>query len=211
MASLFANAKTVNPVKATKKSSTKNEVQIDGLKQLAEIDALMKALTAAKTTLEQSVKSDAFDHFFNEAQETAKRPDNFRGIDGYASASVEMRKRATTSALSDEEVKMFEKYDLEVEKVVAVQKLFAINPSYASDDKLLQKVEEAIAQIVPVDFIVVQEEKSKNVVGEATIDKAFSSKAPREIIEAITVMAIKPKLETTDIGEIINSVKTLLV
>jgi len=211
MASLFANAKAVVATKSTAKKSVKDEVQLSGLKQLAEIDALIKALGAAKITLEQSVKADAFDHFFNEAQATAKRPDNFRGIDGYASASIEMRKRSTASALSDEEVALFKQHGLTVEKAISVQQLYAINPIYAADNKMLEKVSTAIAKIVPADFIVVQEEKFKNVVGEDTIEKAFSTKAPREIIEAISVMAIKPKLATTDIGEIINSVKTLLV
>ena len=211
MASLFAKAKTVAPAKAATKKSTKDEVQLDGLQQLAEIDALIKALTAAKTTIEQSVKSDAFDHFFSLAQADAKRPENFRGIDGNASASIELRKRSTASALSDEEVALFEQHGLVVEKAVSVQKLFGINPAYASDDNLLEAVSNAIADIVPADFIVVQEEKSKNVVGDATMDKAFSIKAPREIIEAITVMAVKPKLANTDIAEILSNVKTLLV
>jgi hypothetical protein len=210
MANLFANPKAVAAKPAAKKSA-KDEVAINGLKQLAEIDALIKALTAAKGTLESTVKAEAFDHFFDLAQATAKRPDNFRGVEGNASASVEMRKRSTASALSDEEVALFEKYDLPVEKAVAVQKLFGINPAYASDDALLSKVSEAISKFVPADFIVVQEEKSKNVVGDTTMDKAFSSKAPREIIEAITVIAFKPKLETTDISTILTNVKTLLV
>ncbi len=211
MANLFGNAQPVVAKKVAGKKATKDEVQLVGLEQLTQIDALIKALSAAKLTLEADVKSAAFDHFFNEAQATAKRPDNFRGVEGDATASIEMRKRSTASALSDDEVALFESYDLVVEKSISVQKLFGINPAYAADDKLLSKVSEAISKFVPADFIVVQEEKSKNIVDEATIEKAFSIKAPREIIEAVTVMAIKPKLNNTDIGQIIDSVKTLLV
>jgi len=209
MANLFAKATAVKaPAKAAKK--TKDEVQLTGLLQLTQIDALMKALASAKTTLEADVKAAAFNHFFDEAQATAKRPDNFRGIEGAASASIEMRKRSTASALSDEEVALFEQHGLKVEKAISVQKLFGINPVYASDDKMLEAVSEAISKIVPADFIVVQEEKSKNVVGEETMEKAFAIKAPREIIEAISVMAIKPKLETTEIAEIIKSVSKII-
>jgi len=208
--SLFTNAKAVDAPKSAAKKNTKVEVALKGLQQLAEVDALIKALSSVKTSLEQSVKAEAFDHFFDEAQATAKRPENFRGIDGIASASIEMRKRSTASALSEEEKEMFEANGLVVEKVVSVQHMFGINPSYAADNKLLEKVSTALEGIVPADFIVVQEEKSKFVVGEATIEKAFTSKAPREIIEAVTVMAIKPKLEATDINAIINDVKSLI-
>ena len=216
MAKLFTNAKVVAPTKSASKKSDKSEVPLAGLEQLAQIDTLIKALTAAKTTLEADVKSAAFDHFFNEAQATAKRPDNFRGVEGDATASIEMRKRSTASALSDEEVSLFEQHGLAVEKVVSVQQLFGINPSYASNDEVMEKVSNALEDLIkrgsiPADIIVVQEEKSKNVVGEATIEKAFSIKAPREIIEAISVMAIKSKLNNIDISSIIDSVKKVLV
>jgi len=211
MANLFAAAGKVAAPKSPAKKADKAEVQLPGLQQLAEIDALMKALAGAKTSLEQEIKATAFQHFFDEAQETAKRPDNFKGLDGIASASIEMRKRSTASALSEDEQKMFEANNLKFEKIVSVQQLFGINPAYASDDKLLQKVSAAIEKIVPADFIVVQEEKFKYVVGDETIEAAFKNKAPREIIEAVTVMAIKPKLESTDIATIIEDVKSLLV
>jgi hypothetical protein len=210
MASLFANAKAIPAKKSAAKKSDKDEVQLTDLKQLAELDALIKALSAAKTTLDAQVKAEAFDHFFDEAQATAKRPDNFRGIDGIASASIEMRKRSTASALSDDEVKMFEAHGLTVEKAVSVQQLFGVNPIYATDTKLLNKVSKALENIVSADFFVVQEEKFKFVVTDETMEKAFSTKAPREIIEAISTMAIKPKLETTDIAQILKNVKDLI-
>ena len=208
---LFNNAKPVDAPKTPAKKADKAEVHLDNLQQLAELDALIKALSAVKANLDASVKAEAFNHFFNEAQAHAKRPDSFRGVDGTASASIEMRKRSTASALSEAEVTMLENGDLKVEKVIATQKLFGINPNYASDNNLLAKVSAALDGIVPADFIVVQEEKSKFVVGEATIEKAFAIKAPRGIIETLTVMAIKPKLETTDIGVIMENIRTLVL
>lgn len=206
---LFAKAKTVAaPAKAAKKN--KDEVQLPGIQQVAELDALIKALSAAKTSLEADVKAAGFDHFFNEAQATAKRPDNFRGMDGTASASIEMRKRSTTSALTADEVALFEKHGLKVEKAIAVQEMFGVNTTYATNTKLLEKVSVALEKIVPDDFFVVQEEKSKFVVSEETMEKAFAIKAPREIIHSISTMAIKPKLEVTDLSEILKNVKGLI-
>ena len=208
---MFSTAQAT-PVKTTKAAgSLVNAVPLAGLCQLAEIDAVIKALLAAKTTIEAGVKSDAFDHFFDQAQKIASRPENFRGVDGYASASIEMRKRSTASALSAEEIEMFQAQKLVIEKVVSVQKYFVINQTYANDMGLLGKVEAALKGIVPTDFIQVQEEKSKYVVGDATITAAFAQKAPRHIIEAITTMAIKPLLINTDIKEIFKNVKTLLI
>ena len=208
--SMFANAKALPTEKPSAKKDKKDEVVLKGLEQLAEVDALLKTLTGLKKTLENDVKSEAFDHFFGLTRVSNKRPDNFRGIDGNASASVEMRKRSTASALSPEEIALFEKYNIPTQKVVAVQRLFGINPIYANDDKLLEKVSKALESIVPDNFIVVQEEVSKVVVGDETIDKVFETKAPMAIIEAVTVMALKPKLENTDISKIIEDVTKMI-
>lgn len=211
MATLFDNAKAINTVAPKGKADKKVQVTLPGLLQYAEIDALIKSLEGIKTSLGQTVKAEGFDHFFAEAQKTGTRPENFRGVEGIASASIEMRKRSTASALSVEEQELFAKNKLPTQKVVSVQKLFGINPEFATDSKLLEKVSVALAGIVPDNFIVVQEEQSKVVVNEETMDAAFAQKAPREIIEAITVMSIKPKLESTDLAQIIEDVKALVL
>jgi hypothetical protein len=210
MANLFGKAKAIATTpKAAASKDKKEQVNLDGLEQLAQIDALIKALGTLKSTIETDVKDAAFDVFYDKVLETGKRPDNFRGVEGTASASIELRKRSTTSVVSEEEKPLFEKNGIPLETVVTVQKLFGINPKYASDDNLLEKVSGALDSIVPDDFIVVQEEVSKTVVSEASMDKAFSSKAPKEVIRAISVMAIKPKLETTDLPSIMDDLKVL--
>ena len=206
---MFKNAKAVEaPAKPAAKKA-KTEIQLADLLQVAEIDALMKALASAKVALDSTVKAEAFTEFMTMAAD-GSRPESFRGVDGIASASVELRKRSTMSALSDDEVALLTKYGLKVEKMIATQKLFGINPKHAENEALLEKVEAALKDIVPEDFIVVQEEKSKFVVADSVIEAAFKSKAPREVIEAVTVLALKPKLEVTDIAAIIENVKDLI-
>lgn len=205
--SMFANAKPVAEKKATKKS-TKTEVSMPGLQTMAEIDALMKALAGMKEAVEAGVKSDAFDHFYTTAD--GKRPESFRGVDGIASASIELRKRSTMSALSETEQALLTEHNVPFEKLVATQKLFGINPVYAENTELLGKVETALTGIVPADFIVVQEERSKSVVTDATLEKAFAQKTPREVIQAITVLAVKPKLAVTDLASILDDVKAMI-
>lgn len=204
--SMFKSAKTIEPSKPSKK--TAENVQIDGLKDLAEVDALIKSLGAIREQLDQDVKAAGFDHFYDVAN--GRRPDNFKGIDGDATASIELRKRSTASGLTEDEIALLVKHNLPYEKAVATPRMFGINPKYAENEELLGKVETALKSIVPEDFIVLQEEKSKQVVVDDTLEQAFKISAPREVIETITVMAVKPKLTNFDLNVAIENVKKLL-
>lgn len=207
MANLFKKAAPVTTAKGTKKS-TKAEHQINGLQQLAELDALIKSANALKASLEAEVKEQALDIAIETSN--GKKPDSFRGIDGIASASLEFRKRSSVSALSEAEVELLGRYDIQAERVEVIQNLFAINPKYASDDALLEKVSAALEGIVPEDFITVQEGKEKFIVNDAAVDKAFAVKAPVEVIKTVITQAIKPKLEVTDLGKIVDDLRDVL-
>lgn len=198
-----AVVKTAKPAKAGK-----TEVQVVGLKTLAEVDALIKALSTIQATLSAEVKTFAFDHFYTTAH--GVRPTSFRGVDGDASASIEMRKKSTMSVLGEAEQKLLTDAGVPFEKMVATQKMFGINPKYSEDQVLLAKVEAALTGQVPEDFIVVQEEKSKFVVTDATVEQAFAKSASRDVIAAVTVLAIKPKLAVTDIAAIMDDVKAMI-
>ena len=143
----------------------------------------------------------AFDHFCAVAKETHKKTDSFRGIDGEASASIEMRKRSVASTLTEEEVETLERLGIKSEKVIKTPKLYAINPAYASDDALMSKVEKALTKalkdIVDVDnFFVVQEEVSKSVVTDETIEAVFKNQSDnQDLIYMVTTLAVKPSLK----------------
>lgn len=203
--SMFANAKVVKAAKAPK--AGKVEVKMVGLQSLAEVDALIDALSALKTTLAAEVKSAAFEHFISVAD--GKRPDNFRGVEGIASASIELRKRSTTSPLGEAELALLAEHDIPAEKLVATQKMFGIDPKYTGDTALLDVVSAALEGKVPEDFIVVQEERSKTVVTDETLRVAFS-KNVRDVIAAVTVLAIKPKLDETDLGRIMDDLRAVI-
>lgn len=212
MASLFAKAKTISAPPAKKAANKKDEVEISGLEQLAEIDALMKSLDTMRKSIAEDIKTQALDHFYKTAIVIEKRPENFRGTEGIASASIELRKRSTASALNESEIALFEENGIPLEKVVATPKLFGINPIYAEDERLLERVSKALERIVPDDFIVVQEERSKTVVADSTIDDIFARirKLPRGVMDTVSVIAIKPKLETTDMKTIIEGLKSFI-
>lgn len=206
---MFKNAAVLTKPAPAAAKKTKDEIALAGLEQLAELDAAIKALTGAKAAIEQTVKAAAFDEFMNLAS-NGKRPESFRGVDGNASASVEMRKRSTASALTDAEVELLAANGLTATKAISTPKLFGINPKHAENTELLARVEDALKDIVPEDFIVVQEERSKMVVADEVIEAAFRNKAPREVIATVTCMALKPKLNETNIEKILDDVRGML-
>ena len=210
MANLFATAKSIAP-KVTKAKATKAEVTMPGLQQYAELKALQTAIEAVIGTMESEIKGQAFDMFIETAEETHKAPESFNGVEGIASVNVQMRKRGTNSPLKIEELEILEKAGLKAFEETSVQELFAINPTYAADSKLLGKVSKALEKIVPEDFIMKQEKKAKMVVSAETMKSAFKmATIDPNVIRVVTTMALKPKLESVDIDAILADVKDLL-
>lgn len=206
MKNLFATAQPVTkkPAASAKKSD-KDLIEMESLACYAQVDAVLKALEGVKETLSAKLKAEALPMFVERAK--GKKPESFRAVEGDASASMEMRKRTTRSALTPEEVEILEKFGVTTEKMVTTNKLFGINPKYAENMELLTKVSEAIGKIVPEDFIVVQEEVSTNVVADSTFEDAWRKGATSEIAQIVGTMAIKPKLEITDIKVLLKSVR----
>lgn len=210
MANLFATAKAIAP-KVTKTKATKAEVTMVGLQQYAELKALQTAIEAVIGTMESEIKGQAFDMFIETAEETHKAPESFNGVEGIASVNVQMRKRGTNSPLKIEELEILEKAGLKAFEETSVQELFAINPTYAADSKLLGRVSKALEKIVPEDFIMKQEKKAKMVVSADTMESAFKmATIDPNVIRVVTTMALKPKLESVDIDAILADVKDLL-
>ena len=211
MANLFANAGTIAAPKAAKAKAAKAEVTMNGLQQYAELKALQGAIAAVLGTLESEIKGQAFDMMMEKAQETHKAPDSFNGVEGIATVNIQMRKRGTNSPLSEGELAILADAGIAAHEEVGVQELFAINPAYATDDKLLAKVSKALEKIVPEDFIVKQEKKAKMVVSNETMEAAFKAGTVNpDVVKVVTTMALKPKLTTVDIDAILSDVKELL-
>ncbi len=194
MTNLFAKAKTIAAPKSAAAKKARQEIAIAGLQSLAEIKALMQSLEAAAGTLESEIKEAGFAEFLE--MKTSVRPESFKGVDGLATCSVEMRKRGTNSALNADEVAALERLGLTPFKQVVTTEMFGINPAYAENQILMNKVSKALEKIVPADFIVLQEERSKLVVNDELADAAFklAGAAREEAVRICTTMALKPKL-----------------
>lgn len=193
---LFAKAKavTAKPTAAAKKA--KQEIVIPGILQLAEMKAMIASLEAAAKTLEGDIKEKGFGQFLN--MTGSVRPESFKGTDGKASCSVEMRKRGTNSALNESEIEVLESLGLKPFTQVVTTEMYGINPAFAGNAELMEKVSTALESIVPEDFFVLQEGVSKKVVDDALCDAAFQMQAGEnrtKAVRIVTTMALKPKLD----------------
>jgi hypothetical protein len=209
MTGMFATAKAIAAKPTAKAKKDKLQIEVSGLADLAKLDALIKAATAMKATLETEIKTFGFDQFMEMAGGT--RPSSFEGTDGVATASVELRKRGTNSALNEEEVAALQAAGITPFKQIVTNGLFAINPKYAEDATLLGKVEKSLAKIVPEDFIVRQDEVSKLVVSDEILDEAFRTAKPAPVLAIMTTMALKPKLsDAYDMKQLLDDAKAIM-
>lgn len=203
---MFADAKTLNE-KTTTKKSKKKLVEVEGLYEFTLLDTAIKNLTSLKKSVEAGVKSVAAEIFLEEAKEVNGRPENFRGWEKDAEASVECRKRSLRSTLSPSEVKTLEGAGVPYDTVDDVADTYVINPEYATDMTLLLKVEKALSGVkgLPSDLIMKQEGTSRKVVSDETIEAVFADENLRdELFDTVTTLALKAKLTKGDISDALS-------
>jgi len=199
---IFDKAKTIKTDSPSSKRSAPSVV-LQGIEAVAALDTVIKSLTALKETKMVAVKDAMKERFVRIGIEEKRRPVNFKGIEGEASASCELRIRSRTSALSDAEVTFLTKHGITTKTVVSTPETFAINPAYLQDATVMRAVESALKKIkgLPEDFIQYQEGVSSTVVDDGALDEMFA-KASKEnceqIINTIGVLAVKPKMNEDD-------------
>jgi hypothetical protein len=80
---MFATSKTIASKPAAAKKA-KPQIEMPGMADLAKLDALIKAATAMKATIEADIKAVGFEHFMDMVG--GARPSSFEGTDGSATA-----------------------------------------------------------------------------------------------------------------------------
>lgn len=207
---MFDSTKKVAAPKS-KAKATKTEVLTPGLQDYAAIVAAEKALGALKATTGEMVKSQMFVEM---GVAKGGRPDSYTGIEGAATASLELRARASTSALSAEEVELLNEKGIPTQEIVATVETFIINPAYAEDASLLAKIEKALKSVkgIPEDLFLKQDGTSKTVLAEGALDAVFKHDADTiaDLLPVTSVMAIKPKLATDDLGEALKLISAII-
>lgn len=209
-ANLFATAKTVSAKKQTARKPKAVEVEIEGLEVYASIVAIEKTLKALKETYRAQIDEQLNEHFVNEGKAINRRPSNFKGREGDAAASCELRIRSSASGLSDIEQQLLERHGVETEVVETVTEAFIFNPEYRDRSDILEKVSEALSGVegLPSDLIMKQEGSSKVVVNEDSLNKVFTlpKAVAEQLLPIVGTLAVKPRLETSDVRDALSRV-----
>lgn len=213
--SMFDSTKKVTTTAKAAKGKTKLEVETAGLQDYAAIDAAIKSLTALKETTGSAIKSQMMDKFVELGVELGARPESYTGVEGAATASLELRARATTSALSIEEVELLTENGIPTKTIVSTVETFIINPTYAENSALLSKIEKALKGIkgIPDDLFLKQDGSSKTVLGDDALEILFKNQDEdtiADILPVISVPAIKPKLATDDLSVALKLITNMI-
>lgn len=212
---MFKQAKEAAP-KATKVSKKKQKVEkdIDGLEGLAAVNALIKTLETVKESLDSQVKEQMVDHFITEGNAIGRRPENFNGKEGAASGSLQLKVRSSRSKLSEDEQQRLDAANIPYETVTKVEETFIINPAYAQDEELLEKVGGVLEGIegIPADFIQHQAGVETTVANEDSLNAVFAltEDAARDLLPIVGVLATRVGINETDHTELFNKVAEIL-
>jgi hypothetical protein len=197
--SMFEKAKA-SPVttKAAPKKGDKAVFAIAGMEAFAAVKAVEKALKAVSSTLEQGVKAQMAVKFVEIGMKKGSRPDSFKGEEGQGSASCELRCRTSTSVLTVEEQSLLEEHKIPVVTLDTVVETFIINPAYADNSDLLERVSKALEGIegMPADFILHQSQK-KVCADEASMNAVFALKdkaVVAALLPLVSTLAVKPTI-----------------
>lgn len=208
--SMFAKAKEIPVAPKAAKKNAKEEIPVTGLANYAIIDKVVKGFTALQKTLGEGVKDEIVSTFVSMGGQFKKRPDNFRGTDGVASASCEIRKRASTSPLTPEETDLLDKNGVPYEEVTLQEDCYVINAAYFADQAMLEKVSKALEAVkgLPDDFIMRQTAIKKKVVTDESIETVFAKGLAASLLDVVCVPAIKPTYDGT-LEEALEAAKKL--
>jgi hypothetical protein len=172
--------------KKSAKKDERPEVTIPGIYGLAALDQVLADVKAVRDELETEVKAAARAEFLRKGTATKCQPENFRGIEDGASASMEMRKRSKASALSDEEIALCDELGIEYVVDEKVIETYVINPTYLEDEEVMKALEKVVGEAVrqhrlPLDILKRQEGVKKTILIDTALATLFTKS--KDVVE----------------------------
>lgn len=216
MANRFTAAAAIPAVEKKAGKREKGErVATPGLLDYTMVCTLIDNLTAVKAAMAEPIKEQIVSYFKQQGARLMAPPDSYKGYEGAAEASLQLRRRASSSPLTEEQAAELRAACIEVGEEVVTPKQYVFNPAYMNDRALLEKISKALDGVkgVPDDLILLQEERKKYVVTEDTIATLFRKKAAviDKFIETVMVPAIRTKLsKDVDIKKTLEHAKELV-
>lgn len=202
--SFFNNAQ---PVKGGKKKASDNKfrAEVKDLATVAAIDAVMKSLKTLHETYCVKVKAQMRDTFVLRGCAAGKRPDNYVGVDGNATASLELRKRSEASPVDEYQAEALRAEGISLRE----ETTYSLNQDVLTPE-VMALVEKALNKVpgIPPNLFTV---KSKTVVEDEALNQIFTKGEAKAklLLDMVGVLAVKPKLDE-DISETIDRVFALV-
>ncbi len=208
LTNIFASAPSVKaPAKATKAEGRK-AFAVEGLSELAAINAMLGTLEGLKETFEAQVKAAGLDLYVQESLRYSSKPDTFNLEDDKAKGQYQMRKRSSVSALTDEEVTLLAALNIPFEENVKVEEHFFFNPALLQDQKVMVKISNALQKIKDlegVQIVMKQEAQSKTVVSDGSIEAACKTIKDKDqlaaVLKIVGVQALKTIFDSPEMRD----------
>lgn len=196
---MFTDAKPAAPKTGKGKKAPEARIHMPGLEGYAALCSAIDALEAQKKVLEGQIKAEMGEMFVRDGCAAQSQPANYKAEEGLAKASLQLRLRSSKSILSEAECELLSDENIPYDLSVEVEDTFVINPEFATDMKLLAKVEEALKTVkgLPEDFIQKQVGKSHYVATKESIAAVFKKpvKKASVLLPVVTTLAIRANIE----------------
>jgi len=183
----------------------KPEIKIEGINLLSYLKTALKHITEVTKKVEAQTKEKVWDHFVSEGKKLTRQPQNFCGIDKTSKADCQLRKKAYTTKLTPEELKLLNKYRISTDKIVCQEESFTVNPEYQTDKEILDKVKKKISEIkdLPDDFFIYHTEELYSATSPKSIQQIFNKiDNPEELKTLLKIVStIAIKVEEVDVDD----------
>jgi len=201
MMNIFKNAETI-PTESKKKKESMPVVDINGIEIISAINSVIGYLNKIKADQENKTKDEILNCFVESVTASKARPKSFEGIDGDVSATCMFKMKPKNSAISGDDAKVLKKYRVGTTTVDKGVTTYLINPKYATNEKLLEKISKTLLDnpFLPQDLFLKQEPSTSIIIDQENVDAVWkkSKSALTALLPVIGTIAIKTTKGTDD-------------
>ena len=211
--SIFDSAPVTATVKVSRSKADKREVHaVNGLSELAAINAMIGTLEGLAPQFEAQVKDESLAILVAEALKTGKKPETFNLVDDMSTGQYQMRKRSTASALTDDEINVCKAYGIPTTTNTKVEARYVFNPDCLADQKVMEKISKALLKIPELAGMAIiqrQEAVETTVIAEGAIEVACKLKAKDSMVAALGVAGVQALKTSFDSDQVKDALEVL--
>ena len=171
--------------------------QIQGVELLAHLETLINEFESMKKGVKADIEAEATSRYVKLGMQIQGQPKNMVVEENATKASYQVKKRSASSQLSQAEIATLDQHGISHTTKVVKANTFIVNPDYIKDQNLLATLANKVAEIedVPDDFIISQEEVSKEVTTPTSLNEVFSKyrddKTAMELLSIVSTNAVR--------------------